>query len=260
MNTGLFTLVKWYMDCVTDAGEAVILYCADLRWRALHASMGSVLESRAGETPRTRTSLGSYHVHQQSAEITAEYPRLDVAGTWRALCPGVQRTVYEQAGGTIVWNCVQPGSRVEVRIAGRELEGLGYVECLTLTLPSWTLPIRALRWGRFVSPHRALAWVDWQGPYSTRFAVRDGHACDLNSVSDREVVIEDASLQIDPGDSLRSGPLNTTILSGAPALRRLFPASLFNIREQKWKSRGTLMQTGSTSPGWVIHELVEWDA
>jgi hypothetical protein len=247
------------MDCVTDAGDAAILYCADLRWRALCASMGSVLESRADVPARTRTSLGRFRISAEANEIRVEHARLKATGTWRAQCPGVQRTVYEEAGGSIVWNCVQPASRVRMRVGDHELNGLGYAECLTLTLPSWRLPIRSLRWGRFVSEGHALAWVDWQGPYSTRFAALDGRACGLESASESEVIADGASLKIDGGASLRAGRLNSTILSGAPGLKRLFPASLFNIREQKWKSRGALACSGQMSHGWVIHEVVEWE-
>ena len=259
MHTGPFTLVKWYMDCVSDAGEAAIVYFGDLRWRGLHATLGSVLESGAEAKARTRTSLGRYRISHDGHELMVEHARLKVSGTWQAISSPVQRTVYEEGAGSIVWNCMQPGSRVRLSIGERELAGLGYAECLNLTLPSWRLPIRFLRWGRFVSGDHALAWVDWQGPYSTRFAVLDGRACGLISASESEVVTGEASLKIETGDSLRAGRLSSTILSGAPALKRLFPASLFNIREEKWKSRGTLACSGQTSQGWVIHEVVEWE-
>jgi len=259
VQTGPFTLVKWYMDCVTDAGSAAILYCADLRWRGLHATMGSLLQSDAGAEPRTRTVLGRHRISHNGDDIVVEQPRLKVSGCWRKASSPVQRTVYEEHGGSIVWDCVQPAARVQMRIGDRELGGLGYAECLTLTLPSWRLPIRSLRWGRFVSPDHALAWVDWQGEHSTRFAVLDGCECSLLAASESEVAAGPAFLRIDPGDSLRSGRLSSTILAHAPALKRLFPASLFNIREQKWKSRGTLVHSGQKSHGWVIHEVVEWE-
>ena len=259
MHTGPFSLVKWYLDCVNDAGDAAIVYCADLRWRGLRASIGSVLESRDGIEARTRTSLGRFRIRATADEIVVEHPRLKVWGRWQSACPPVQRTVYEEAGGSIVWNCLQPGSGVMVRVGEREFAGLGYAERLTLTLPSWRLPIRHLRWGRFVSLDHALTWIDWQGPYSTSFAAFDGQVCPLRSASESRVTIDGAILEIAPGDSLRSGQLNSTILRGAPALARLFPASLFNIHEQKWKSRGTLGQAGQSSQGWVIHEVVDWE-
>ena len=259
MHTGPFTLVKWYMDCVTDAGEAAIVYCADLRWSVLHASIGSVLESGAGVPARTRTSLSGFRIASATEDISVQHKRLGVTGTWSGVCPGVRRSVYEEGGGSIVWNCVQPGSRVRMRVKDREFAGLGYAECLTLTLPSWRLPIRCLRWGRFVSEEHALAWVDWQGSYSTRFAVLDGRECALESASELEVIAEGAVLKIERGEWLRAGQLSSTIVPGAPGLKRLFPASLFNIREQKWKSRGALACGGQTSHGWVIHEVVEWE-
>lgn len=259
MFTGPFTLVKWYMDCISDAGEAAIVYCADLRWRGLHATMGSVLECPAGAEPQTRTAIGNHRITSSGDEVSIDIPRLKVSGRWRPKYSPVQRTLFEEPGGSVVWNCVQPGAQVQMRVDAHEFTGLGYAECLTLTLPSWRLPIRFLRWGRFVSPLHALTWVDWKGDYSTRFAVLDGRECSLNAASESEVLTKDASLRIGPGESLRSGPLNSTILARTPGLRRLFPASLFNIREQKWKSRGTLMHAGQTSEGWIIHEVVEWE-
>jgi len=247
------------MDCVTDAGEAGIVYCADLRWRGVHAWMGSVLTSRSGERPRTRTSLGRYSLTQTADEIAIEHACLKVSGWWHSMSPAVQRTVYEEPNGSIVWNCIQPASRVLMRIGERDLTGLGYAECLTVMLPSWRLPIRHLVWGRFVSADHALAWVDWQGEYCTRFAVYDGRESPLLAASESEVVIEDASLRIGPGESLRSGQLSSTILSGAAGLKRLFPARLLNIREQKWKSCGTLAHSSGTSHGWIIQEVVDWE-
>jgi hypothetical protein len=52
--------------------------------------------------------------------------------------------------------------------------------------------------------------------------------------------------------------LGATILPGAPALGRLLPGSLFNIEEQKWRSRGRLTAEGKSSEGWAIHEVVHW--
>ncbi|HEV2448073.1 MAG TPA: hypothetical protein VGS58_19215 [Candidatus Sulfopaludibacter sp.] len=247
------------MDCVSDAGDAAILYCADLRWRGFHAAMGSLLVSDAGAGAHTRTVLGRHRVVSSADEIRVEHPRLKISGCWRSMASPAKRTVYEQPEGSIVWDCLQPAAQVRMRIGERELTGLGYVECLTLTLPSWRLPIRFLRWGRFVSPSHALAWVDWQGEHATRFAVFNGRECSLGAASESEVTVEGASLRIDAGESLRAGRLNSTVLAGAPGLKRLFPASLFNIREQKWKSRGTLVSSGQASAGWVIHEVVDWE-
>jgi len=254
------------MDLVTDAGDAFILYCADMRWRGLSATMGNLLESPNGASPRSRFSMGSYRLSSTPDEILVEHPRLKLSGRWQAITPPFRCTVYDGPEGSVVWNCMQPSSRVTARVSGRALSGLGYAECLTLTLPPWRLPMDQLRWGRFVCPDNSLAWIDWQGSYSTSFAVLNGRRSALESASEQMITTSDAVLHIEPGVSLRSGRLGETILPGALALRKLFPRSLFNVQEDKWKSLGTLTINGGkptkqpeqTSTGWVIHEMVHW--
>jgi hypothetical protein len=166
--------------------------------------------------------------------------------------------MYEDSRGSVLWNCLQPSSSAHLKTGDRELTGLGYAECLTLTLPPWQLPMRQLRWGRFVSPQDSLAWIDWQGPYSTSLAVHNSRKCEVRSISESEIILSDATLRMDQPLTLRSGPLAATILPGAPMLRSLLPHSLFNIAENKWRSRGTMDTNGHQSHGWVIHEVVDW--
>ena len=254
-----FTLVKWYMDCVTEAGETAILYCADLRWRAMHASYSSFLLAD-GDSTATQSSMRSYRLNSNLDRIVVEFPQLGVSGTWKAAAaPPVQHTIFENSHGSVLWNCLQPSSFAHITIGNRELNGLGYAECLTLTLPPWQLPLRRLRWGRFVSSEDSLAWIDWQGPYSTSLAVHNGQKSEPLSISDSTVALGDVALHIDDLLPLRSGRLGSTILPGTPALRKLLPHSLFDIDEKKWRSRGTLDTKAHRSTGWVIHEVVDWN-
>jgi|SRR5215472_3350078 len=258
MRTGPFSLVKWYLDCITDAGHAVIVYCAEMRWRGLRTRMASVLESPPGAAPVTHSSIGAYRLNASKDEIAVEHRRFGVRGTWRPAAPGFERTVYANERGSVIWNCLQPGSRVSCRIGERELNGLGYGERLTLTVPPWRLPLSQLRWGRFVSEKHSIIWIDWRGEHSTKIALCDGRPCDLLSASENEIVTSDGTLRILPGVSLRSGRLKDTIVPGMPGLAKLIPGSLFNIHEQKWKSRGTLQTPAEECSGWVIHEVVDW--
>ena len=245
------------MDCVTAEGDAVILYCAALGWRGIGAAYSSVLTAQQGVI-ESHASMVRYRLSSTNDAIDVEFPRLKVSGRWRADAAPFERTVYENAAGRVVWNCMQPRSQVQVRVGARELTGAGYAECLTLTLPPWQLPMRQLRWGRFVSAEDSLAWVDWQGPYSTRFALHNGALCEALSVTDTEVAIGGATLTMSESLPLRSGRVEKTVLPEAPALRRLLPHSLFNIEEHKWRSRGALQANGRKSRGWVIHEVVDW--
>jgi hypothetical protein len=252
-----FSLVKWYMDCVAAEGDAVILYCATLGWRGIRAVYSSVLSVHQGGV-ESHASMARHRLASANGVIDVEFARLKVSGQWRADAEPFERMVYKNAAGSVVWNCMQPRSRASVRVGERELSGLGYAECLTLTLPPWQLPMCQLRWGRFVSAEDSLAWVDWQGPHTTSFAVRNGALCDTVSVSDSEVVLDGATLRMEESFPLRSGRVDKTVLPGAPALRKLLPHSLFNIEEHKWRSRGVLQAADRDSRGWVIHEVVNW--
>jgi len=119
--------------------------------------------------------------------------------------------------------------------------------------------MRQLRWGRFVSSQDSLAWVDWQGAYTTSFAFLNGMEHRPLAVSESEVALPGAILRIEEGLSLRSGRLGSTILPGALALKKLLPLSIFHVDERKWRSRGILTANDRTSAGWVIHEVVRWE-
>lgn len=258
MGTTSFLLVKWYMDCVTEEGEAAIVYFADLHWRGVRAHMGSVLTTSSDESPVTRTSLGRYELDSSAELISVVHPKLKIRGRWERDAEPFGRTMYEGKGGSVIWNCVQPRSRARVSIGNRELKGLGYAEYLRVTVPPWQLPLRELRWGRFVAENHSLTWVDWRGTHSNSVAVVDSRETALRSVTQERVVAGDAVLDIARGVSLRAGRLGSTILPGASGLRKLFPRRLFSIDEEKNLALGTLRLSEQTYKGWVIHEVVKW--
>jgi hypothetical protein len=255
-----FVLQKWYLDCVTADGDAAIVYCADLSWRQIHLHYSSVLASR-GCSVTSRTSMATFTAPAIEKDVVPlTLPKLGISGTWERSAAPVQHTMFECSAGRVHWNCAQPRSaaRLDVVDLGGFV-GLGYAECLTLTLPPWKLPMRQLRWGRFLSPDDCLVWIDWQGPFNSRFAVYNGQQCAPTAISDSEIVLDAGALQLDRDLSLRAGQLGDTVLPGAPILRKLLPSSLFGIEERKWRSHGTLTLPGSSSSGWAIHEVVHWN-
>jgi len=253
-----FSLVKWYLDCVTDSGDVAILYSARLKWHGpslAHSSLIGVV----GESRTERSSLRSAKIGLDAEMISVDAPQLGLHGVWIAQSAPFERTVFENQQGSVVWNCLQPSADVRVIAGGNTWAGRGYAECLTLTLPPWKLPMRHLLWGRFVSRHDALAWIDWQGPYSMRLVLHNGAEALNPSISEHEVSCHAATLRMDEPVSIRAGRLASTVLPGAPALAGIFPSSIFNIEERKWRSRGVLRTQRHQSLGWVIHESVAWN-
>ena len=257
MHAHPFSLQKWYLDCVTDDGELIILYCAELTWRKLRLHLNSVLSGSQNQVT-THSSISRFQIASEPQRITVNLPRLRVSGVWQSQGSPYERLVFESDAGSLTWHCLQPSSTVRVTLRGREIKGLGYAERISLSIPPWSLPLRELRWGRFVSSQDSLAWVDWNGDYSTRFAIHNSREVELLAVSETEVSTPLAKLQISPGMTLRSGSLRATLLPGVPVLQKLLPGALFNVEEHKFLSRGILAAPGPQSTGWVIHEVVHW--
>lgn len=257
-----FSLVKWYMDCVSDAGEAAILYSARVRWRGIGLAYSNLIWTD-GATGKSASSMHSAKIRRETQQIHVVSPQLGLQGQWTARTAPVERTVYACESGSVIWNCRQPAASVCLSVGEKKLTGTGYAECLTLTLPPWQLPLRHLQWGRFVADRDAptpdaLTWIDWKGPYALSLVVHNGTSDEGASISTTEVAWSGGRLRMEEPLALRAGRLGSTVLPAAPALSKIFPHSLFNIEEKKWRSRGILETPDHESRGWVIHETVDW--
>ena len=245
------------MDCVSDAGEVAILYSARVRWRGIRLAYSNLI-STDGAAGNSASSTHSVKIRRDGQQILVASPQLDVQGQWTARAAPVERTVYACETGSVIWNCLQPAASVCLSVGEKKLAAAGYAECLTLTLPPWQLPLRHLQWGRFVSDRDALTWIDWKGSYAMSLVVHNGASHEGASISTTEVAWGGGKLRMEEPLALRTGRLGSTVLPAAPALSRIFPHSLFNIEEKKWRSRGILETPDHQSRGWVIHEMVDW--
>ena len=149
LNKSSFLLSKWYLDCVSDDGEAFIGYAASLHWRGVVLHYSSTLRYEPGRGTETSTSIQrrpAPEVSDSAIHWSSRPLRFD--GTWKALAAPIRQKIFESNSGIIEWHCAQPHSRAELRFGeGHLMQGLGYVEQLTMTVPAWRLPIDELRWG-----------------------------------------------------------------------------------------------------------------
>lgn len=256
-----FLLTKWYLDCVAENGDVVILYVADLRWNALTVHYGSLLTVFGGRVGSTSSVRGGAMPEVQDGTIAVSLPQLDVKGTWQLLRSPIQRTIFESEHGSVDWNCLQPMSQVDLLFRGTtRLTGRGYAECLTLSVLPWKLPMRELHWGRFLSDRDALVWIDWRGPHQRRVVFHHGKERQAKSITESGIVFadSDAQLELDRGLVLRQGRLGDTVFPGASRLVELLPRSILSVNECKWRSRGLMHSLGAESSGYAIHEVVKW--
>jgi hypothetical protein len=265
-----FRLCKWYLDCVTSDGEALIFYVAELRWSELAIRYTSAMHHRAERT-RVATSLRGYQAPAIDGDVVAwRSAPLRIEGTWRALVPAISENILASEQGRVEWRCLQPAALVTLRVGRpprqRTIEGLGYVEHVALTVRPWRMPIDELQWGRFVAPvdasgaHDAIAWIDWRGDHSARLVFRDGRPVDAREIGPRGLVLGDGGvLSLDAGRTLREGAIGSTVLTAVPPLVNALPARMLGVRERKWCSRATFTpMSRSASHGWAIHEVVQW--
>ncbi len=255
-----FLLTKWYMDCVAENGDAAVVYVADLRWNKLSMHYESLLTIVEGRLHCVSSLRKGHPPLVDRDTITLTLPHLGIAGTWRALRTPVRRDVFEGEEGGIDWHCRQPMARVDLSLQGKtRITGLGYAECLNLSVVPWKLPVEELHWGRFLSEEHALVWIDWRGPRPWQTLIHNGDERKIQSLTEAEMLFAPvSSLELDRGLVLRSGQLGHTVFAGISRLAKLLPRNMLAVEECKWRSRGVLQAASGNASGWAIHEIVKW--
>ena len=248
----VFRMSKWYLDCVTESGDVSLAYTGSVRWGPVRLHYASLLES-GGEGVAYRHSLRSQtEPSVENLVLRWHSDALDFGGTWTPDAAMVRETIFKSAEGSIEWHCRAPRARARMR----ERSGLGYVEQLSMTIAPWRIPIRTLRWGRFLTPSEWLVWIGWP----RQILYWNGRLVPNPSITDDRLEFDDgARLLLDRSLVLRQGALGATALSVIPGVRDTFPAHLLQVNEVKWRSRARLERPGHLPlEGWAIHERVDW--
>lgn len=256
-----FTLRKYYLDAVTQAGDYFIGYWANLSFKRL--SVGYADTVHAPEL---------HGIHQGpiidrgrepewlNGKLIWRHPSLGFEGSWLPLARSRRIELLSTPHGKVDWHCLQPAAKVSLRTAsGMSIEALGYCEHLTLTIPPWKLGLTELTWGRFVSGSQSLVWIVWRGKHPMRLVLWNDKLTDRADISERHVDTDDFALAIGSGRSIRQGYLGQNILSKVPVAHHLAPGAILRVHESKQIGRGYLrMRDGQQHEGWVIHEKVTW--
>ncbi len=254
-----FQLSKWYLDCVGERGEALIVYWAELRWHRLAVRYASALFFAGGQF-RERSSLRAGQAPQLCGGLVEwSSDALDSSGVWRnAAQTSIHRVLYRKGKGMLEWRCLQPLAEASVRCVGQKISGPGYAECITLTLAPWDLPMEELRWGRAHFPGRSVIWIDWTGPEARRLVFVDAKEVEGVQVTDSLVSSPRTTIKLTGRRVLREGPVVRTSVGSIPGVRQALSRTGLLIDEHKWLSAATLEEAGVTLQGSAIHEVVRW--
>jgi hypothetical protein len=255
-----FELVKWYLDCVTPDGSVVIGYWASLTWRRLALTWQNVVRHAPGAPSVRRSSLASAAPPDAHGDSIAWRARdlgceIDVHSRQR---PIAERLLDDDTG-VVDWRVEAPAAVVSVRLRGfAPVQGCGYAERLRITVPPWRLPIRELRWGRWIdaASNRSVVWIDWRGASPRTWVFVDGIRMPPAVVTDESICAGAARVGIGSRRTLEAMAFSE-IADAIPPLAAVAPKALLALRQTRWCSEGTL-QDGSAAPlsGRAIHEVV----
>ncbi|HZL46009.1 MAG TPA: hypothetical protein VFC28_07260 [Opitutaceae bacterium] len=249
---------KWYLDSITPDGAGLIAYAARFNLGPFSAGCSEGLEWRA-DSPSVRSgiALGGRLPTVTSDEIRWGNRTLGIAGRWQSKSSAIPSVIlHEEPAGQIEWTCWCPAAPTMIEAGREHRDGFGYAERLVLTLPLRKLPIRELRWGRFIAAGQSCIWIRWQGSVDRNWCFHNGCIVQATMPDLHLLTWPDHQLHLDPGIVLRTGRISDTALNVAGPLRWLLPASVRNIQETKWCSRGVLTDAnGTRHDGWTIHEV-----
>lgn len=261
-DTG-FYLSKWYLDCVADNGDTFTSYAALLRWRILTLHYSSFLFFSRRTGMLTKTSLRRHAPPcPEDGTIRWVSAPLAIEGSWTQDADPIEQQLLDSPDGAVTWSCMQPRAKAHVLLGGQtEMRGLGYAEHMKMTIRPWRLPIRELRWGRFLSETDAVVWIDWIGNLPQTYVFHNGRLDAGGAVTDREIISSDGKkrLSLTGGSVLREGALGSTVLAAVPGMNLITPLRTLRTHERKWRSHGVFTHDSEPlSDGWAIHELVRF--
>jgi hypothetical protein len=256
-----FHLSKWYADCVSDSGDALVVYYGIARWRGITLHYSSLLTLIGNAPPLAVYSVSRGAAPSFDGEMLRWKSRsLHFEGTWKSIDPPHSETVFSSNHGAVEWNCLQPRARAEIQFGKNHvLSGLGYAERVEMSIAPWKIPIQELHWGRFLSCTDSLVWMDWRGSFSNRVLLHNGTTLAEGEVTEKQIRFgANGILTFGDGIILRRGTLGSAALAAIPGVKTFLPRQILGVQETKWRSRGQLTGVAEPSDGWSIHEVVTW--
>lgn len=253
---------RWYLDCIAPDGDLFIGQAVSIRWAKLHINLVSGVTGIGDRISRRDTVVFSEAFPREvGPELTWNCVPLSIQGTWDSSAPKFEQALYSDKNQLIQWRCIAPRARVNLRLAdSRMLQGIGYADYIQVTADEWTLPIREIRFGRYLTDRESFIWIDLAGAFTRPWVWRNGIEQPIASITDDVVAIEDNhTLGLAHKKIVREGTLGNTILQSLPALRTLVPESIADLFECTWRTRAVLLKsTDEVDTGWAIHQLIRF--
>ncbi len=255
-------LRKWYADCVSTDGNVFIGYSARISLGPFSLPYQSSMTGRMGEALSQSNAISREGTPEPEASgATLSCAKLDVAGSWSRAFPAFQSVLLDTPDVTIDWRCHVPGAAAEVRVGDLAFRGWGYLEELRIDGDPRAIPIRELRWGRWLGEQDSVVWIDWRGDHPLTLVLHNGLETESSAVSDDAISFDGFRLGLGRKRrwTLRDEFAEESVFPQRTWLRPLLPRALARIREVKWAASECLERPdGTTSRGWTLYKRVDW--
>ena len=257
-NNSKFKLSKWYLDCISEKGDVIIVYSAELRWNKIVIPYNSVLVYNSdGNTILKKSRFNRKATPQQNEEqINLVDPVFGFEGNWGLDHSPLNIKIYESTDGFLSWHCFQPRSKVRLKIKNiGSFTGFGYAEKLDMTIEPWKIPMNQIRWGRYNSATDNMVWIELDADPDKQWVWYNGELSRMAEICDDSVLIPDIDLKITFTETRiieaekKISNVVGSLLSYIPGINKSIPLSFLNARETKWLSCGELIKNGE------IHSL-----
>lgn len=255
----MFHLVKHYFDGIDQAGNTIILYAAQLNFFGFKIPFSSYILCEKEKAVVESGCLKKADVRFEAIpSITMR--SLNVSGKWGRKTTALKEILYEQKNKQLIWDCHTPKAEFSISINDKKFNGLGYCETLHLSFYPWKLPIEVLKWGRFLSAHTTIVWIEWIGPKPLKKVFWNGKLCDNAQIVDDSIVFaqEDVVLLFEEKTIIKNNPL-AAVANKHALLKIIFPKRFLQTQEIKYTAAARLLENGmQKDEGHALFEIVKW--
>jgi hypothetical protein len=261
-----FYLEKWFLDCTSDDGEALIFYAAKLKWGRWTVPYTAILYYGEDGNMTNKSRYSRVNIPEKNDQtILWSDSQFGVEGKWLAMASPLKARVFESEEGYLDWNCFQPASKVELNYKNKIIKGNGYVEQLIMTIPAWKIPMDELRWGRYLSPTDNMVWIELKKNTLKQWLWLNGEKIQEAVISDDQIFIpsKDISVEFDRSVVLESEKkilsVVETLVNYIPGFNKIMPLQFLMADEFKWFGNGVFKKSNKfQNSGKTIHEFVNF--
>lgn len=192
-----FYITKWYLDFISNDGEAFILYSAELYWHGYKFPYASILHYTPYIGISFESHLGKTHKQIKTGDtIVWSDDKFGINGIWTSKNSEIIERLFELDSRYLDWHCHQPSSEVILEVNGKKLTGSGYVENLIMTVYPWDIPMNELKWGRFIGGNNSIVWIEICHNNPRKWLWINGDSCNHFTVRDNLLVIKDKNIEL----------------------------------------------------------------